>query len=230
MLLPDLITRTRTLARTLSGMAALGIGRRETYDEILHQTLCANPEVYGIWSVWEPGALDGRDRHFRDKPGHDATGRFIPFWFHADGAARVEPNTNYERPGIGDYYLIPRETRRERTIRFSPYVDCSGRRHDFTCHIVPLIHGDRFVGVVGIDALPQTIERSPDSAHPPLSAREQEVLEWIAAGKSNSEIGTILGISPHTAKHHVARVIAKLGVENRRAAMLAYLDAGLTAA
>ena len=53
-----------------------------------------------------------------------------------------------------------------------------------------------------------------------ISAREQEVLEWVEQGKSNGEIALILGISEHTVRHHLERIFAKLGVENRRAAML----------
>jgi DNA-binding CsgD family transcriptional regulator len=53
-----------------------------------------------------------------------------------------------------------------------------------------------------------------------VSAREQEVLEWLEQGKSNGEIAVILGISEHTVRHHLERIFSKLGVENRRAAML----------
>jgi DNA-binding CsgD family transcriptional regulator len=53
-----------------------------------------------------------------------------------------------------------------------------------------------------------------------ISAREQEVLEWLQVGKSNAEIALILGISEHTVRHHVERIFSKLGFENRRAAML----------
>ncbi len=53
-----------------------------------------------------------------------------------------------------------------------------------------------------------------------ISAREQEVLEWLERGKSNGEIALILGISEHTVRHHLERIFSKLGVENRRAAML----------
>jgi DNA-binding CsgD family transcriptional regulator len=90
---------------------------------------------------------------------------------------------------------------------------------------VPIIQSGRFLGVVGIDVLPKRIDNPPeDSASAVLSNREVEVLRWVAAGKTNAEIAVILGISPHTVKHHVARVIAKLGVENRRAAMRAWLN------
>jgi len=49
----------------------------------------------------------------------------------------------------------------------------------------------------------------------PLSAREKEILRWIHLGKSNSEIGTILGISPLTVKNHVQKILRKLNVQNR---------------
>lgn len=51
-----------------------------------------------------------------------------------------------------------------------------------------------------------------------LSPREREVFEWLAAGKSNGEIATILGVTLGTAKRHVERILAKLRVANRTAA------------
>ena len=51
-----------------------------------------------------------------------------------------------------------------------------------------------------------------------LTAREAEVLYWVAKGKINRDIGDILGASPATVKKHLERVYAKLGVETRTAA------------
>lgn len=51
-----------------------------------------------------------------------------------------------------------------------------------------------------------------------LTAREAEVLHWVAQGKINRDIGDILGASPATVKKHLERVYAKLGVETRTAA------------
>lgn len=51
-----------------------------------------------------------------------------------------------------------------------------------------------------------------------LTARESEVLVWIAAGKSNRDISEILNISPRTVNKHLEQVFTKLGVENRAAA------------
>jgi DNA-binding CsgD family transcriptional regulator len=57
-----------------------------------------------------------------------------------------------------------------------------------------------------------------------LTPREQEVLLWISEGKSNPEIGRILGISPRTVDKHVERLLAKMKVESRGIAMLKALS------
>ena len=51
-----------------------------------------------------------------------------------------------------------------------------------------------------------------------LTLREAEVLYWVAKGKTNRDIGDILGSSPATAKKHLERIYVKLGVETRTAA------------
>ncbi len=52
-----------------------------------------------------------------------------------------------------------------------------------------------------------------------LTAREAEILRWVALGKTNSEIGSILGISSFTVKNHVQRILKKLDVSNRTQAV-----------
>ncbi len=60
---------------------------------------------------------------------------------------------------------------------------------------------------------------APDLAETgPLSARELQVLERIAAGDSNKLIARALDLSPHTVKRHVANILDRLGVASRREA------------
>lgn len=62
-----------------------------------------------------------------------------------------------------------------------------------------------------------------------LTPREAEVLRWVAAGKTNREIGLILSLSPRTVTKHLEHIFTKLGVETRTAAAsraLAVLGAG----
>jgi DNA-binding NarL/FixJ family response regulator len=51
-----------------------------------------------------------------------------------------------------------------------------------------------------------------------VTSRESEVLLWLSRGKSNREIGEILGISPRTVNKHLEQIFIKLGVENRASA------------
>jgi DNA-binding CsgD family transcriptional regulator len=64
------------------------------------------------------------------------------------------------------------------------------------------------------------IERAVMSAPFPLTPREREVLDWVAAGKTNRDIAVILGASPRTIEKHLERVFEKLGVETRTAAVM----------
>jgi DNA-binding CsgD family transcriptional regulator len=57
-----------------------------------------------------------------------------------------------------------------------------------------------------------------------LTKRETEVLSWIAQGKTNEEIGGILGCHLRTVKKHLERIYIKLGVENRTAAAMVAAD------
>jgi DNA-binding CsgD family transcriptional regulator len=57
-----------------------------------------------------------------------------------------------------------------------------------------------------------------------LTAREAEVLYWVAKGKINRDIADIVGASPATVKKHLEHVFAKLGVETRTAAAAMAMD------
>ena len=61
----------------------------------------------------------------------------------------------------------------------------------------------------------------------PLSTRELEVLEQLAAGRSNKEIATHLAIAEGTVKNHMSQVLAKLGVLDRTQAALRARELGL---
>jgi DNA-binding NarL/FixJ family response regulator len=53
------------------------------------------------------------------------------------------------------------------------------------------------------------------AGHATFTDREQEVLEMLVGGRSNKEIGAPLGIGERTVKAHVAKLLRKIGVQNR---------------
>jgi transcriptional regulator EpsA len=53
----------------------------------------------------------------------------------------------------------------------------------------------------------------------PLSDREEEVMQWVRLGKTNSEIATILNLSTFTVKNHMRRIYKKLNAMNRAQAV-----------
>ena len=61
----------------------------------------------------------------------------------------------------------------------------------------------------------------------PLTAREREVLRWLAAGKTDREIAAILAVSVRTVQKHLERIYTKLGVETRTAAVMRALGQSL---
>jgi DNA-binding response OmpR family regulator len=82
-----------------------------------------------------------------------------------------------------------------------------------------------YLGAIGADEYlfrVASANKRPDDeilrGHFPLTMRESEVLLWIAKGKSNRDIGEILGLSARTVNKHLEQIYVKLGVENRASA------------
>ena len=57
-----------------------------------------------------------------------------------------------------------------------------------------------------------------------LTPRESEVLAWVAKGKTNAEVGTILKLSGRTVQKHLEHIYQKLGVETRTTATVRALQ------
>lgn len=76
------------------------------------------------------------------------------------------------------------------------------------------------IAIDGIDAQAAILRRLYA-----VTVREAEVLLWVAQGKSNRDIGEILGLSPRTVNKHLETIYQKLGVENRASAAIAAVKA-----
>jgi DNA-binding NarL/FixJ family response regulator len=81
--------------------------------------------------------------------------------------------------------------------------------------------------------IPAVFPAASPASHPlaelpePLTRREREVLQMLAAGLANKEIAARLNISDHTAKFHVAAILGKLGAATRTEAVALGVRRGL---
>ncbi|MFB2550679.1 methyl-accepting chemotaxis protein [Ensifer soli] len=143
----DVARGLRSGLLALSGAASAD---RNAADALLKETLLDNPSTLGTWTVWEPDAFDRDDKSFAGKDGHDATGRYIPYWVRSGATVRREPLVDYEKPGAGDYYLLARNS--GKTVVLEPYAySIDGKDVMMTTISVPILRDGKPVAVTGID-------------------------------------------------------------------------------
>lgn len=99
-------------------------------------------------------------------------------------------------------------------------VSTAGTRVAVELSAVPLMNGERVVGVFGL------IEERPEDglAAPPLphlTPRQVEVLRLLEQGRSTKQIAAELHLSPETVRNHVRRLFQALGVNSRLEAVAA---------
>ena len=97
------------------------------------------------------------------------------------------------------------------------------------CSTADLLAGIRKISAGGTHVSERAASRLAERAMAggPLSPREIEVLKWIAEGKSNKEIATLLFISEGTVKTHVLSIHEKLGVGDRTEAVVTAIKRGI---
>ncbi|MEP2715928.1 LuxR C-terminal-related transcriptional regulator [Pseudophaeobacter sp.] len=106
------------------------------------------------------------------------------------------------------------QTRRDTAMASKP-ASTEARLELSTCQvrlqgmIVPQLYSD-LACLVTLD-----IQRSPQALPDPLTKRERDVALLLCDGKTDKEVARDLGISPHTARRHVERILQKCGVHNR---------------
>lgn len=143
---------TVTMSQSLSqikGSNPVKMGRVEA-EEILKKQLKSNNSFFGTYVLFEPNAFDGKDLEYVEKSHHDKSGRFIPYVTNKGEGFNIEPLVDYDKEGIGDYYLIPKKTKK--TIITSPYeYPVDGKKVLMTSIVSPILAHDNFIGITGID-------------------------------------------------------------------------------
>jgi DNA-binding CsgD family transcriptional regulator len=145
----EAVNRAGHLALIFSSLKALGLTDRHLFNEIMRGVLLANSRLLGVWTVWEPNALDGHDRLYAGTPGHDMSGRFVPFWHRYGGQVRLEANIGYDKPEA-EWYFAP--ARRRAEVVIDPYeYPVAGKTLFLSSSAAPIFHEGKCAGVVGFD-------------------------------------------------------------------------------
>jgi DNA-binding NarL/FixJ family response regulator len=88
------------------------------------------------------------------------------------------------------------------------------------------IFGPRIAARIG-EFFVGTIAKGAETPFPQLTPREREILEMVAAGRSNQQIAGSLYLSPKTVRNNLSNIFGKLHVAGRTEAVIAARDAGL---
>lgn len=146
----DVAARTaHEMASTLGALRSQGITDRKVYDEVLHAALSASPDIIGLGVGFEPGAL-GDDAAYAGSEGHDATGRYLPYYNRGTGQVIREVLVDYDKPGAGDYYLRPKNE--DRPVAIEPYIyPIAGKDHLLSSFCEPIKVSGTFTGVTCVD-------------------------------------------------------------------------------
>ncbi len=144
------LDESRSLGYVFNAMITHNKVNRDLLNEVLKHAVEENKQILGAWACFEPNALDGNDNNYANQPGYDGTGRYIPYFYRTNGTVGLEALKDYDTPGKGDYYQIPKTTKLESII--DPYFyEIDGKQVLLTTLSVPIIINGNFVGVVGFD-------------------------------------------------------------------------------
>lgn len=217
----DAATYARAAVRALHGMVAAEITTLSVCNlRTGHRSVVATPGA-----AFSRAEIEAFDLHFREHPlvrFHGARQRLVaqrisdcmPMRAFRDSGLYAD---YYARIGIDHAVAVPLMVDRGLLVSFvlnRTASDFSDRERELLDLLRP--HLARFYAQACTSSSPASLEGADAS----LTPREKEVLAWLARGKTDRDIGQILGISQRTVQKHLEHVYVKLGVETRTAAVL----------
>lgn len=120
---------------------------RKVLDRILHDNTAMNKKLLGSWMLWEPNVYDGQDDKYKGTEGHDHTGRVNSFWHWQDNEIVHEVSIDWQTSG---WYQNPKKRMKE-TLEDPYFYSVSGEELLLISSIQPIVHDERFYGVIGVD-------------------------------------------------------------------------------
>lgn len=150
--LEEALTIVTTMSKTFEGMKQSGAADRFTMNEIMKNIIDENPNLVGVWTNWEPNALDGKDSEYINTFAHDHTGRFNPYWNRGNGKIALElgANTYDNLDESGLWYQASKRSKKPEVLDPFTYK-LQGEDVTLVSVTSPIIYRDKVVGVAGVD-------------------------------------------------------------------------------
>ncbi|GAB6178537.1 hypothetical protein JCM16814_34280 [Desulfobaculum senezii] len=160
------LNQAEALARAFAGMRENGdVMDRDLAVQLVQSVIAKSTLYQGGSTGWEPDAFDGMDAQFQNAPYHDKTGRFVPYVYPEGGTYKVTALPEYDVPGDGDYYLVPKRTRKPFVTPPYHYTINGNELLLATTSAPIMVHGS-FKGVVTLDLSIQSLNDMVDAITP----------------------------------------------------------------
>lgn len=145
----EIIQDELTKALAISGTTAEAFAgiKQSTHQEpeeilsIMESIIAKNPNLVGIWSIWDPNTLgDKDDSEYANNPGHTSAGRFQPYLNRASGKLELELCSN-------DIY----EKSEGQIVTKPASFTLQGEEVMLVSVTSPIIYNNKDIGIVGVD-------------------------------------------------------------------------------
>ena len=156
------IITNRGLAETIGSLKNANDANlnRAEVTTLLKSILVKFPDFLGTYTVWEPNMFDHNDSAYVNAPGHDQTGRLIPYWNRFSADIKLEAVKDYTDEVSAAWYFQPKKTGKETMT--DPYT-YQGRL--IVSAINPIMVSGQFGGVSGIDLSMEFVQKLVDDFH-----------------------------------------------------------------
>ena len=200
---------------------------REDMTRQVRTALEGNPELLGLYLVFEPNALDGKDELFADQAelGSNEKGRFALYWSQGipgelESEAMTEENLSDTTTSAGGtpynaWYTCPRDTRKACVL--DPYFDeVNGKQVLMTSIAFPLEQNGQVIAVMGVDISLANLQQISDQASSELYDGQAQVSIISPAGllAGHSRDASMLGrplADAFTTQHAAIRTLLSQG-------------------
>lgn len=164
--LNNALITARDLGNSAWALKEAGITDRTGLDQLLKTYLSTHPSFLSMSLGFESNVFDGKDADFAGKPEQNTHGTYVKYVDHApDGQPALHSLDDYNTPGAGDYYLLPKQ--RKTDVIIEPYVyPYNGVDVMLTSIAAPIVRNGEFMGSVTSDFSLETLQKTIHAIKP----------------------------------------------------------------